>query len=144
MSSGCGSRDAQGNSISRIDFAKSMIAKLKEMDMLNDVYLFDTRLKKYRNDLVSISMIDCGGGTSIDVAVRNIERGDKNALVITDAEDRCSIFTDKAFFIGLEGARFHYFSDEAIQQYSQRGQVVVFDGNKIFKVDQAGNTIGSS
>lgn len=141
MSSGCGSRDSEGNHISRIDFAKSMIAKLKEMDMLNDVYLFDTRLKKYRNDLVSISMIDCGGGTSIDVAVSNISRGDKNALVITDAEDRCNIFTEKAFFIGLEGARFCHFSDDAIKQYSQRGQVVVFDGNRIFKVDQAGNTV---
>lgn len=141
MSSSCGSRDTEGNSISRIDFAKSMIAKLKEMDMLNDVYLFDTRLKKYRNDLISISMIDCGGGTTIDVAVRNIENGDKNALVITDAEDRCSVFTEKAFFIGLEGARFNHFNDDVIQQYSQRGQVVVFDGNKIFKVDQAGNTL---
>lgn len=141
MSSGCGTRDAEGNSISRIDFAKSMIAKLKEMDMLNDVYLFDTRLKKYRSDLMSISMIDCGGGTTIDVAVQNIARGDKNALVITDAEDRCRMFTEKAFFIGLEGARFNHFEDDVIKQYSQRGQVVVFDGNKIYKVDQAGNTI---
>jgi hypothetical protein len=140
MSSGCGSRDHEGNHISRIDFAKSMIAKLKEMDMLNDVYLFDTRLKKYRNDLISISMIDCGGGTTIDVAVNNIQRGDKNALVITDAEDRCRVFTEKAFFIGLEGARFHHFEDDVIKQYSQRGQVVVFDGNRIFKVDQNGNT----
>lgn len=141
MSSSCGTRDAEGNHISRIDFAKSMIAKLKEMDMLNEVYLFDTRLKKYRNDLISISMIDCGGGTSIDVAVNNIARGDKNALVITDAEDRCHHFTDKAFFIGLEGARFNHFDSEVIKQYSQRGQVVVFDGSKISKVDQFGNTI---
>ena len=109
--------------------------------MLNEVYLFDTRLKKYRNDLISISMIDCGGGTSIDVAVNNIARGDKNALVITDAEDRCHHFTDKAFFIGLEGARFNHFDSEVIKQYSQRGQVVVFDGSKISKVDQYGNTI---
>ncbi len=141
MSSGCGSRDAEGNSISRIDFAKSMIAKLKEMDMLNDVYLFDTRVKKYRNDLVSISMIDCGGGTHIDAAVHTIQKNDRNALVITDAEDRCRIFTDKAFFIGLEGASFNHFEDDVIKQYSQRGQVIVFDGNKISKVNEAGNIV---
>lgn len=142
MSSGCGSCNAEGNQISRIDFAKSMIAKLKEMDMLNDVYLFDTRVKKYRNDLISISMIDCGGGTTIDAAVHSIQKNDRNALVITDAEDRCRVFTEKAFFIGLEGARFNHFEDDVIKQYSQRGQVIVFDGNKISKVDEKGNTVG--
>ncbi len=142
MSSGCGSRTDDGHSISRIDFAKSMTAKLKEMDMLNDVYLFDTRVKKYRNDLISISMIDCCGGTSIDAAVSSIQRNDRNALVITDAEDRCRVFTDKAFFIGLEGARFNHFEGDVIKQYSQRGQVIVFDGNKISKVNEEGNTVG--
>ena len=141
MSSRCGAKSEDGTEISRIDFAKSMIAKLKEMDMLNEVYLFDTRVKKYRNDLISISMIDCGGGTHIDVAVSNIERNDQNALVITDAEDNCRIFSDKAFFIGLQGARFNGFDKEVIKQYSSRGQVIVFDGDRIFKVDHCGNTV---
>jgi len=141
MSTTCGSRNADGNHISRIDFAKSMIAKLKEMDMLNDVYLFDTRVKKYRNDLVSISMIDCGGGTSIDAAVSSIVKNDRNAIVITDAEDRCNNFCDKAFFIGLQGAKFNHFQSDVIKQYSLRGQVVVFDGETIHKVDQTGLTI---
>ena len=141
MSSGCGTQDVNGQEISRIDFAKSMVAKLKEMDMLNEVYLFDTRIKKWRNDLISISMIDCGGGTTIDVAVQNIMKGDKNAIIITDAEDRCRVFTEKAYFIGLNGARFHHFDDKVIEQYSQRNQVVVFDGSKIYKVNTAGNIV---
>lgn len=141
MASSCGSKDENGNQISRINFAKSMVAKLKDMDMLNDVYLFDTRLKKYRNDLIAISMIDCGGGTTIDVAVMNIARNDNNAIIITDAEDRCRVFTDKAFFIGLEGASFNHFEDDIIKQYSQRGQVVIFNGSKISKVNQQGFAI---
>jgi hypothetical protein len=138
MSSSCGVRDDEGNQISKLDFAKSMVAKLKEMDMLNDVYLFDNRLKKYRNDIVSISMIDCAGGTSIDVAVQNILKTNRNALVITDAEDSCRIYSDKAFFVGVEGARFNHFDREVITQYSNRGQVIVFDGTKISKVDATG------
>jgi hypothetical protein len=138
MSSSCGVRNAQGSQISKIDFAKSMIAKLREMDMLNDVYLFDTRVKKYRNDMISISMIDCGGGTTINEAVRSIVRNDINALVITDAEDSCSIYSDKAFFIGVEGSRFNGFSHDVIQQYSNKNQVVVFDGHRIQKVDAYG------
>lgn len=137
MSSSCGVKNAQGNQISKIDFAKSMIAKLKELDMLNEVYLFDTRVKKYRNDLLSISMIDCGGGTTIDEAVRSIEKVGNNALVITDAEDRCHYYSDKAFFIGVEGARFNGFTP----QYMEKNQCIVFDGTSVKNVDQHGHII---
>lgn len=138
MSSSCGVNSIEGRQISKIDFAKSITAKLKELDMLNEVYLFDTRVKKYRNDLISISMIDCGGGTTINNAVHNIDRVGNNALVITDAEDHCDHYSDKAFFIGVHGARFNHFNTEVIKQYSNKGQVVVFDGEKIHKVAENG------
>ena len=99
-------------------------------DMLNDVYLFDTRVKKYRNDIISISMIDCGGGTTISNAVHNIEKIGNNALVITDAEDSCHVYSDKAFFIGVQGARFNNFTEE----YMEHNQCVVFDGTSVKKV----------
>ena len=142
MSSSCGVRDTNGDSISKIDFSKALIAKLKEMDMLNNIYLFDTRLKKCKTDLISISMIDCNGGTNIDVAVNSIVKNDMNALIITDAEDRCHVYSEKAFFIGVEGSRFNHFDTEAIQKYSQRNQVVVFNGSKISKVGLDGYVIG--
>jgi hypothetical protein len=141
MSSSCGTTDFEGKEISRIDFAKSMVAKLKEMDMLNEVYLFDTRLKKYRTDIIAISMIDCGGGTTIDVAVQHISRSDKNAIIITDAEDRCRTYTENAFFIGLKGASFDHFDPTIISQYSQRNQVIVFDGKKVNRVDELGKIV---
>ena len=141
MTSGCGVRNDQGNSISKIDFCKSLTAKLKEMDMLNDVYLFDTRLKKIKSDLISISMIDAGGGTTIDVAVQSIVKNGINAIVITDAEDQCNIYSEKAFFIGVEGANFRSFNDDVIRQYSEKAQAIVFNGANIFNVDRNGNVI---
>lgn len=138
MSSYCGVEDSNGKGISRIDFCKSFAAKLVEMDMLNNVYLFDNRVKKYKNDLISISMIDCGGGTTINRAIESIEKNGVNALVITDAEDGCSIYSDKAFFIGLNGANFSHFNNEIIEQYSNKEQVVVFDGKTIKKVNKDG------
>ena len=138
MSSGCGVPDSSGGYISRIDFCKSFAAKLKELDMLNNVYLFDNRVKKYKNDLISISMIDCGGGTTINRAIDSIEKNGVNALVITDAEDHCSVYSDKAFFIGLNGANFSYFNAETIEQYSNREQVVIFDGKTIKRVNKDG------
>lgn len=137
MSSSCGVKNNKGQQISKIDFAKSMIAKLKELDMLNDVYLFDTRVKKYRNDLVSISMIDCGGGTTIDEAVRSIERVGNNALVITDAEDSCNKYSDLAYFIGVEGARFSGFD----MRYMAKDQCIVFDGHSVKRVNNQGHVV---
>lgn len=138
MGDRCGVQDANGNSISRLDFAKSFVAKLSQIDMLNNVYLFDNRVKKYKSDIISVSMIDCGGGTTIDAAVNSIERNKVNALVITDAEDHCTVYSDKAFFIGTLGARFTSFNSNVIKQYSERGQVVIFDGHRILNVDTRG------
>ena len=139
MSSSCGIENQDGNDISKIEFCKAFAAKLKSMDMLNDLYTFDNRVKKRKNDVISISMMDCQGGTTIDAAVRSIEKNDVNALVITDAEDHCHMYSDKAFFIGIKGARFNYFNSETIKEYSEKGQVVVFDGVSIKKVDVNGN-----
>lgn len=141
MSSGCGVSDADGNGISRIDFCKSFAAKLLELDMLNNIYLFDNRVKKYKTDLISISMLDCGGGTTINNAIRSIEQNGVNALVLTDAEDGCNIYSEKAFFIGLKGANFCHFNEETIAQYSNKDQVVIFDGSTIKRVNDKGYVV---
>ena len=138
MSSGCGVKNQKGDSVSRMDFCKSFAAKLKSMDILNEVYTFDNRVKKCNNDIISIAMMDCGGGTTINEAVRHIEKEGRNALIITDAEDSCGIYSDKVFFIGLNGANFNYFSEDIIKEYSNKGQVVIFDGNTIKKVNEKG------
>lgn len=134
MSSSCGMQNDKGTSISKIDFSKSMVAKLKQLDMLNDVYLFDTKVKKYRNDILSIAMVDCGGGTTISKAVEMIEKVGNNALVITDAEDSCYNYSEKAFFVGVEGASFNNFNNE----YLKNNQCIVFDGKTVRKVNQYG------
>lgn len=141
MSNNCGCYDTKGDSISRINFAKSMLAKLQEMDMLNEIYLFDTRIQKCKNNMLSISMIDCNGGTNINKVVNNIIINNRNAIVITDAEDNCDKFCQKAFFIGLNGARFNMFNHDVIKQYSENGQVIIFDGNLIYNVNKNGMQI---
>jgi hypothetical protein len=139
MSGHCGIKNSENRYISRIDFCKAFTAKLKGMDLLNNVYTFDSRVRQSKNDIISISMLDCGGGTTIDAAIRHINKEGRNALIITDAEDRCSIYSDKAFFIGLKGANFNYFDEDIIKEYSNKGQVVIFNGENIVKVDQYGN-----
>lgn len=141
MDSGCNLKNSKGEYLSKIDFCKAFAAKLKAMDMLNEVYLFNNRVKKCKNDILSISMISTSGGTTIDEAIKSIEKNGVNALVITDAEDSCDIYSDKAFFIGVEGSRFNYFNDDVIKEYSNKGQVIIFNGKSIRKVDEHGEII---
>ena len=141
MSDSCGTQNDDGQSITKLDFAKAFTVKLKELGMLNDVYVFNNRVSKYKNDPISLAMLDTEGGTTINEAVRRIEKEQNNALVITDAEDSCSLYSDKAFFIGVKGARFNHFTQEAISKYSEQGQVVVFDGSRITYVDKTGREL---
>ena len=141
MSSGCGVQNDDGNTITRLDFCKAFTAKLLEMDMLNNVYLFNNKVTKYKTDIVSISMIDTDGGTTINNAVRSIEKNGVNAIIITDAEDGCDTYSDKAFFIGLKGCNFNHFNPKTLQQYREAEQIVVFDGESIKKVNQQGRVI---
>ena len=142
MSDNCGVTDANGGRISKLDFCKAFTVKLSEMGMLNNVYVFNNSVSKFKNDPISLAMLDTSGGTSTDRAIISIERNGVNALVITDAEDRCNEYSDKAFFIGVKGSRFNHFRDDTIRQYSENNQVVVFDGTRMYNVDTKGNTIG--
>ena len=141
MSDSCGVTNKDGNRISRIDFCKSMVAKLAEMDMLNDVYVFNNNVKKYKKDPISIAILDTSGGTTINKAVESVHNNGVNAIVLTDAEDSCNIYSEKAFFIGLQGARFSHFRNETISEYSKNDQVIIFDGSTIKKVDENGQVI---
>jgi uncharacterized protein with von Willebrand factor type A (vWA) domain len=141
MSSGCGVANSKGEYISKMDFCKAFTAKLKSMDMLNNVYTFDNTVRQGKNDIISIAMMHCGGGTDIDKAVNKIEKNGRNALIITDAEDHCSIYSDKAFFIGVRGSNFSSFDSNVISDYSNKGQVVIFDGETIKKVNAQGDTV---
>lgn len=141
MSDTCGVKDVNGRHITKLDFCKAFTVKLGEMGILNEVYLFNNSVTKFKNDPISLAMLDTSGGTSIGRAVNNIERNGVNALVITDAEDHCNEYSDKAFFIGVNGSRFSHFRKEIIQQYSENNQVVVFDGSRIFNVDTKGYVI---
>lgn len=141
MSDGCGITGSSGRYISKLDFCKALVVKLEKMDMLNDVYIFNNSTKKFRKDPISIAMLDTSGGTDINKAVQRIEANGVNALIITDAEDSCSTYSDKAFFIGVKGARFNHFYTDCISEYSRRGQVVVFDGSTVSKVDEKGYVV---
>ena len=137
MNSSCGA-NIDGESVSRMDFAKAFVIKLREMELLKDVYVFDTKVKKYMSDDFSIAVLHANGGTNIDKVVEKIKYGTaENAIIITDAEDRCSIYSDKAFFIGLQGCKFHHFDKGTLRKYVENNQAVMFDGSRMYNIDKS-------
>lgn len=130
-----------GKHLSKMEFAKCLTVKLKEMGILDQVYLFDNSVKKYRNDLISISMIDGQGGTNLNRCIENINSLAQNALVITDAEDHCNVYSEYAFFVGVNGANFNGFPKPLLQQYLDNDQMIIFDGKKIYSVGLDGAAI---
>ena len=141
MSDSCGIKDDFGKHISKEDFAKSFVFKLKELDVLNNLFPFDTSVRKCKTDPISIAMLNSTGGTSIDKAVESIEKNGVNAIVITDAEDRCHLYSEKAFFIGVNGAKFNHFTEQVLKEYVSKEQMIIFDGKTIQKVDKTGRPI---
>lgn len=137
MSDSCGVRSEDGSRITKLDFAKSFAFKMKELNMVNEVYEFNTQVRRRGTKVADILGMHCSGGTSINAVVDHIKKAGENSLIITDAEDYCSIYSEKAFFIGVEGADFTRF--HSLDQYQE--QLCVFDGKGLYKVDLQGNTV---
>ena len=126
--------------ISRMDFAKSLLLKLKKMDILKEVYLFDTRIKKTSSELKDILNIHSGGGTSIDKVINDIIEKDENSIIITDADDSIYCYSDKAYIIGIGNTRFSV-SSTCMDDYIINKQLIIFKDQKLFNVDKTGNPI---
>lgn len=141
MSDSCGVGAVDGTRIDKLDFCKAFAVKLQDMGMLNKIYVFNNSVKELKSDMFTIANLGTSGGTSINVVIDHIKKYPDNALVITDAEDHCSHYSEKAFFIGVRGARFDHFEKGTIKRYADAGQVIIFDGNKISRVGDKGKVI---
>lgn len=140
MSGGCGITDSQGYSVTKITFAKALALKMKEMNLLNKVYAFDTRIFPKGDRTMDILSMDANGGTDLDKPVNHIIHTNENAIILTDAESSCFTYSPKAFFLGVNGSDFSYFRKEVLEQYYS-DQMCVYDGKKVYNIDERGHVI---
>lgn len=134
MDAHCGARDADGNYITRLTFAKGFALKMLEMDLLNEVYTFNDNVVKRKATLVDITKLKVQGGTNTNLVVNHIANQGVNAIVITDGTDSCYGYSEKAYFIGTEGASFNGFN--RIEEFHK--QMCVFDGKSVKQIDKKG------
>lgn len=140
MSSSAGIKDTP---MDKLTFSKALLLKLKKMDVINEIYTFNTKLKKLNDvDVSNVLTIDTSGGTSLDLVVCDIIEKDKPSIVITDADDSIRYYSEKAFILGVAGASFHRISKHALEKYYANNQLIVFNGDDVKKVNEKGYTIG--
>jgi hypothetical protein len=134
--------DDEGRIITKAAFSKAILVKLKEMDMLNDLFVFNHYVEPKSNSLIDILSIRIYGATDINTVLKSIEKTGRNSLIITDAEDRCDIYDERAFFLGVYGAQFSCFEEHTAKQYALKNQWCVFDGKRVYNVNANGFPIG--
>jgi len=136
MNDNCGVSDGKGGYLTKMQFSKVILSKLYEMEIIRDFYLFDTSVEKRKTTFLNICLFNGNGGTCIDTCVSHVMNVSKiNSIIITDAEDRCSIYSDKVFFLGLKGARFDSFNKHVYRKYGDGKQMVIFDGKKVKEIN---------
>lgn len=123
----------------KIDFAKAFVMKMKQMGILNDVYLFNGQVHKNKGRIFDIAAIRTEGGTDIRSVVRHANMKKENAIVLTDAEDNLNAYSEYTYFIGVEGCMFQYFDSNIMKQYADNKQCIMFDGKSIYDIDENGH-----
>ena len=94
-----------------------------------------------KNDINSILNIGSGGGTDLDIVITTIERGDKPAIVLTDADDYIREYSTKAFLLGVADARFDRMDKPVLERYYENKQIIVFNGEYVMNLDASGRPI---
>lgn len=125
----------------RLTFAKAVLIKLKRMDIINEVYTFNTNIKKRNTELNDLLTIDTSGGTSITKVINHIAQNEVNAIVITDADDLLNAYSDKAFFLGVAGSNFRHFDSVCRKQYVENKQLIQFTGDHVYNIGLDGYPI---
>jgi hypothetical protein len=139
MSSSAGIKDTP---MDKLTFSKALLLKLKKMDVINQVFTFNTSIKTLKDpDLSTMLTIDTSGGTSLNTVISDIIKKDKPSIVITDADDSIDQYSEKAFLLGVAGASFHRITRHALEQYRANNQLIVFNGDDVKKVNERGYAI---
>jgi hypothetical protein len=141
MNMASGLVDDSRKKITKAAFAKAILLKLKELDMLDELYVFENTVRKKGNSVIDVLSVGGHGGTSIDNVLKKIKKTGKNSLIITDAQDYCGIYDERAYFLGVYGAEFNRFSEEVRKLYAKNDQWCIFDGNRIYKVNVNGRPV---
>jgi hypothetical protein len=117
----------EGTTLRMIDLVKGIAIVLYRMNMIENLYFFDTSLYKIDNiNELTILSFSKSGGTDFNMVVSSINETGNNSVVITDGYDHVSSYTKQGFFVGVGGTTF---SNGGFNDYRKSKQCVSYNGN---------------
>jgi hypothetical protein len=124
MSSGC------SLGIPRMQAAKAIIMKMRNMGILNNVYPYEGSVKDpfSAKQIGPILKMYAGGGTNGDNCVLNIQKTGIPSMIITDGDDNYSEYSPQAYILCLEQPV--GFSKHISDKWIKNKQAVLFRNQK--------------
>ena len=112
--------------VSALTLTKAILLNMMKLNLTEDVYPFGFFVRpKVKNEInVILSKANCG--TSLHKVVETIETTNRNSIIITDAQDHLDIYSEKAFFIGIN-TNFAGIKDD---RYRLNNQLIHYDASK--------------
>jgi hypothetical protein len=133
MNGGC---EFGGATISKILFAKALVVKMMELNLVDKVIPFGSYLREPYDppNPVTISLMIAKCGTSINRVIEDCEKRQENGIVVTDCEDGITVYSDRCFILGTSDARLNLHGEA--RAFARNNQVWVFDrkGNEILEL----------
>lgn len=115
-----------------LDICKLLTIKLKQKGILNKIHVFNTMVIP-RKSLKHLLDTSTSGGTSIDVVLQEIIKSGIPSLIITDAQDSISHYTDKAYFLTIGGGSPSCYNAELKGLYNANHQGISYLTNNTFE-----------
>jgi len=95
------------------EVVKCIAIIMHRLGYIERLYFFDQTLYEIdRINEYTILGFNQSGGTNFDNVVENIQKNNRNSIIITDGEDDVSSYCKKAFFVGVGGTTFGKGFDE--------------------------------
>lgn len=112
--------------------SKVCALKMHQLGLVNEFYLFDTRVVPMKRNKMKFIKTSSGGGTTIDNVIRNIKQTGNPSIIITDAGDWVQEYDEKAYFLTIAGGHLGRHGSSGGNRFYANKQVSAFEAGKFF------------
>lgn len=116
---------------------------------MNDLYMFDTKVTQIHDFEEMYTRSADGGGTSIDNCIRKIHTTNNPTIIITDANDNITEYSELAYILNIDYQEAQSMFEKAtwnktVQRYIDNNQILCFLDGKWMNNQQLQNYIKDS
>jgi len=112
-----------------LNLVKILAYKMEKMGLLNNMFTFDTKLSSVNKE--KIFNIATGGGTIIDIAIKNAQKTGIPSVVITDGDDRIHEKCNHVYLMNISQT-LNYTKE--LEFYTENKRCILFQNNKFSNV----------